>query len=128
MSMDSKTLQPTENNNSVKVTQAPLELNHIRVTSLVPEVAFLLGAQMYDIESSNTLEARVQASTITTPAVGVAQVTNVFQVQKIAAESLVETAIPSGQLLLGTVVANDVNTQQVIDQVFVNIRLKPAEL
>lgn len=121
---DSKILASKKTEISSKETQCTcvdaIPLNRVVVTPLVPNVLFVLGTDLYDVESTNTTEARVQA---TTTGVGAAQ-TNVFSVQKTGNESLTQALVPSGQLLLAQVVTDNTGTKQIQQDPLVSIVFK----
>ncbi len=110
---DSKILASKNTEISSKASQSTcvdaIALNEVVVTPLVPDVLFVLGTDLYDVESTNTTEARVQAAAA---GVGAAQ-TNVFSVQKTGDESLTQALVPSGQLLLSQVVTDNTGTKQI---------------
>lgn len=67
-------------------------LNQIIVTPLVPDVSLALRTDLYDIESTNTSEAKIQSVCTTTG--------NEHTVEKFSTESTIATKVPQGELAL----------------------------
>lgn len=104
---DSKIYQSNKIEDSIKSKADSLinevGLNAIVARALVSDVAFGLASDYYDIESTNTTESRVQATTATLSNTPV----GVFAVQKISPESTIETVITGGKLLLSIPYSNE---------------------
>ncbi len=104
--------KPRENS---KASRADVELNEIKVTSLTGDVVFALGTDLYDIESTNTTEARILATTTALADVS----SNEFLVEKMALENTIATRIPSGLLALRQVIADEGSRQTIRDLSFI---------
>ena len=89
-------------------------LNEIVITPRIPDVALALRSDLYDIESNNTTEARIQSASTDNG--------NEHTVTKLSNESLIATKIPSGIFELFTVLNRDEEAKYFDPLLLVNLK------
>lgn len=91
------------------------KLNEIVVLPLVDNsVSLAVTAPLFNIESTNTIEARIQSVSTTTG--------NEHSVQKLSNESEIATKIPNGQVVIASSTTSNKNIQP-----FVIVQLKEVQ-
>lgn len=90
---------------------AEVRLNEILITTKTPGIFFALRAPLYDIESTNTTESRIQSISTSEG--------NEHTVQKLSNESTVSTKVPSGIFEL---INNPTQTKQALGMLIIGLK------
>lgn len=90
-------------------------LNEIVITPKVSDATLALRADLYDIESANTAEARIQSVATATG--------NEHTVQKFSTESTIATKVPSGIFELSAAVNRGEEVQQLGQLILVRMKV-----